>query len=114
MLPKTPKTTQLQAAFNQLAAQWEKETAFHSNSYFITNHPAYCQIIEMGDAILPLVFKELEKGHTAVHWPCVLKAITGADPAPPPEPLPAGFVALDIKAIHQSWLQWGRQQGYQW
>ena len=51
----------------------------------------------------------------AVHWPHVLRAITRANPEPPPKELPApGWVALDIKAIHKAWLDWGREQGYEW
>ena len=114
MQPKTPETTELEAAFNKLAEQWIKDTAFHSNDYFIVKHPAYQRIVELGEAALPLIFRELEKGGTAVHWPHVLSAVTGADPTPPPKQLTAGFVALDIKAIHKAWLQWGREQGYQW
>ena len=113
MQPK-PITTELEAAFAKLAEEWRRETAFHSNDYFIVNHPTYQRIVELGEAALPLIFRELEKGQTAVHWPHVLSAVTGADPTPPPKQLPAGFVALDIKAIHKAWLQWGREQGYQW
>ena len=115
MQPKTTKTTELEATFNELAMQWLKATAYHSNSAPIVRHPAYQRIVELGEAALPLVFRELEKGQMAVHWPLVLSAITGADPTPPPKKLPApGWVALDIKAIHKAWLEWGREQGYEW
>ncbi len=114
MQPKTPETTELEAAFNLLAEAWLKETAFHSNGYSIVKHPAYQQIVELGEVALPLIFRELEKGQMAVHWPYVLRAVTGANTEPPPKQLPAGFVGLDIKAIHEAWLQWGREQGYRW
>lgn len=115
MQPKTQKTEELEAKFNALAERWVQETGFHSNDYFIVNHPAYQQIVELGEAALPFVLRELEKGQMAVHWPHVLSAITGADPTPPPKKLSApGWVALDIKAIHKAWLDWGREQGYQW
>lgn len=110
-----PKTQELEATFNKLAEQWVKETGFYSNSESIIGHRAYQQIVELGEAALPLVFRELEKGQMAVHWPHVLSAITGADPTPPPKRLPApGWVALDVKAIHKAWLDWGRDQGHQW
>lgn len=123
MQPKAKKTEELESTFNILAEKWVKETAFHSNDYFIVNHPAYEQIVALGEAALPLIFRELERAETAVHWPHVLRAITGADPTPPPKqlstlgwvvPSHSGWVALDIKAIHKAWLQWGREQGYQW
>jgi hypothetical protein len=115
MQPKAKKTQELESTFNVLATQWVKETGFYSNSASIIGHPAYKRIVELGESALPLVFRELEKGQMAVHWPHVLNAITGADPAPPPKKLPApGWVALDIEAIHKAWLDWGREQGYQW
>ena len=114
MQPKTQKTKELESTFNELAEQWLKDTAYHSNSAPIVRHPAYQQIVELGDAALPLIFRELEKGQMAVHWPHVLRAVTGADPTPPPRKLHADFVALDIRAIHDAWLQWGKEQGYKW
>ena len=115
MQPKTTKTEELEATFNELAAQWVKKTGIHSNSVSIMKHPAYQQIVELGEPALPYVLRELEKGQMAVHWPLVLSAITGADPTPAPKKLPSpGWVALDIEAIHKAWLDWGREQGYQW
>jgi hypothetical protein len=114
MQPKTRKTEELEARFNELAEQWLKDTAFHSSSAPIVRHPAYQQIVELGEAVLPLVFRELEQGQMAVHWPHVLRAITGANPEPQPKKLPAGWIGLDIKAMHKAWLEWGREQGYQW
>ena len=110
-----PKTKELEETFSELSKQWIKETAFHSNDYFIVNHPAYQQIVALGEAALPLIFREMEKGETAVHWPHVLSAVTGSDPTPSPGRSPSpGWVALDIRAIHEAWLQRGREQGYQW
>ena len=106
MPPNTPKTTQLQAAFNQLAAQWEKETAFHSNSYFITNHPAYRQIIEMGDAALPLIFRAMKTRPYLWHY--ALHDITGASP-----PIAEADHGIPGK-IDAAWLKWGRENGYIW
>ena len=62
--------------------------------------------------MLPLIFREMETN--GGHWFWALRAITKANPEPPPKKLSAGWVALDIKAIHKAWLQWAREQGYQW
>ena len=112
MRPKTQKTQELESAFNELAREWHKGTDLHSNDYFIANHPAYMQIIEMGEAALPLIFREMETN--GGHWFWALRVITGANPEPVPEKLSAGWVALDIRAIRKAWLDWGREQGYQW
>ena len=111
MQPRTGKTAALEATFNRLVKEWHRDTDFHSNDYFIANHPAYRQIIEMGEAVLPLIFRELETN--GGHWFWALRAITGANPEPPPQKDSAGWVALDIKAIRKDWLRWAREQGYQ-
>ena len=107
MQPKTTKTEELQATFNELAEKWLKETAFHSNSYFIVNHPAYQQIIEMGEAALPLIFRELERKQMRPHWMHALRDITGASPVPKE-------LWGRVDSMAEIWLQWGQEQGYQW
>ena len=72
------KTTDLEATFAQLAEKWRKETSIHSNSAIILRHPAYQQIIAMGESILPLIFREMEEN--GCHWRYALSEITGADP----------------------------------
>ena len=116
MQPKTPETTELEATFAELAKQWIKETAFHSNDYFIVNHPAYRQIIEMGEAALPLIFREMEMN--GGHWFWALQIITGANPAPEEawgkvEGAP-GWIRYKVREIQKAWLEWGREQGYRW
>ena len=110
--PKTAELAQLETAFDKLAKQWIKETGFHSNSYFIVTHPLCGQIVAMGESILPLIFARVGQDSTAVHWHYVLNAITGEDPTPTPRPIAAGFVGLDIRAMHRAWLQWGREHGF--
>ena len=110
--PKTAELAQLEIAFDKLANQWIKETGFLSNSYSIVTHPLCGQIVAMGESILPFIFARLGQDGTAVHWPYVLHAITGEDPTPTPRPIAAGFVALDIKAMHRAWLRWGHERGF--
>ena len=112
MQPNTTKAKELEATFNELVKAWHKETDFHSNDYFITNNPAYLKIIAMGESVLPLIFREMEKN--GGHWFWALRVITRANPEPPPRQLSAGWVGLDIRAIRKAWLQWGQEQGYKW
>ena len=101
-----PKTQELEATFNKLAEQWVKETAFHSFGYFITNHPAYCDIVAMGEPALPFVFREMEKD--GYHWHYMLHEITGFFPALAEEDIGSS------KKLDDAWLKWGREQGYKW
>ena len=101
-----PRTDELQATFDQLADQWRKETEFHSSSYFITNHPAYCRIVEMGESALPLIFRAIET--RPYLWYYALHDIVGSS---------LDFASEDIgvpKKIHAAWLKWGRENGYSW
>jgi hypothetical protein len=43
-----------------------------------TNHPAYQRIIEMGQPVMPLIFRELEREPD--HWFWALQSITGENP----------------------------------
>ena len=100
-----PKTQELEATFNELAEQWVRETAFHSFGHFITNHPAYREIVAMGEAALPLVFREMKKN--GYHWHYVLHEITGIYP-----PIAADEVGIADK-VDGAWLKWGKEQGYE-
>ena len=109
-----PKTQELEATFNELAEQIKKDVGFSSRISDRVEHPAYQQVIKMGEPVLPLIFRYMDGGKGGF-WFDALHAITGADPTPPPKQLPVpGWVALDIKGMERAWLQWGREQGYQW
>ena len=108
MQPKTTKTEELEAAFNELAKQWLKDTAYHSSSASIVKHPAYRRIVELGETALPLIFRELEQGTVMrVHWMHALRDITGATPVPKE-------LWGKVEKMTNIWLQWGREQGYRW
>lgn len=104
MQPKTRKTEELEATFNELAERWERETGFISNGSMF-EHPAYKQIIAMGEPAVPLILRRMEQ--TGCHWFVALRLITGAEPVP-------RELWGKIMEIEKIWLQWGREQGYRW
>lgn len=109
-----PKTQELEATFNKLAEQIKRDAGLSSRISDRVEHPAYQQVIKMGEPVLPLIFRYMDGGKGGF-WFDALCAITGENPMLPPERLPvSGWVALDIKAMEQAWLQWAREQGYQW
>jgi hypothetical protein len=66
-------------------------------------HPAYQQIVGMGPAAISLLLLELKKDPD--YWFEALKAITGID----------SVVANDmgnLSKMVESWLDWGRVNGY--
>ena len=104
MQPK-PITTELEATFAKLAEEWRRETAFDSVGKRTVEHPAYQQIIDMGESALPLIFRQMEQN--GGHWFHALREITGADPV-------TKEIWGKVKKMQETWLQWGREQGYRW
>lgn len=100
----TGETTEQQVV--RLLRQWREETAYLSSSTAITNHPAYQELIAMGTLALPFLFHDLEQTKDG-HLSKALTAITGAHPIPADQ-------RGKIRGIAETWLQWGRDNGYQW
>lgn len=91
--------------FRLLAESWRLERPPTSFASELAMHPAYQQIIGMGEKAVPHILCELEKDPD--HWFWALKAITGADPVAPES---RGRLPEMVAA----WLFWGRARGYRW
>jgi hypothetical protein len=98
-------TENLEERFRRLAAVWLAETAYVSSSSDLVSHPAFEEIVGMGPGVIPLLLRELE--NRTGHWHRALRRITGTDPV-----LPAD--RGDIEKAAQTWLHWGKEQGYEW
>ncbi|HEV3079536.1 MAG TPA: hypothetical protein VGY66_07140 [Gemmataceae bacterium] len=105
-IPKSPPPVPvetLEERFERLAAKWREETAYLSSSTAMFAHPAYQEIISLGQGVVPLLLRDLKK--EPEHWTWALSVITGADPVPP-----ADRGNLDRMAA--AWLRWGQEHGY--
>jgi hypothetical protein len=91
--------------FRRLETLWNTETGYLSSDTEIVGHPAFREIISMGEAAVPLMMKDLAE--RASLWVWALPEITGADPVPPSD-------RGNIRKMSQAWLQWGREHGFQW
>jgi hypothetical protein len=100
---KTDESTELQVA--SLLSRWREETAYQSSSTAITGHPAYLEVIAVGPAALPFLFRDLEQTGDG-HLSKALTAITGAHPIPAEE-------RGQIRKIAETWLRWAKENGYQ-
>ncbi|MCH7922920.1 MAG: hypothetical protein IH975_07815 [Nitrospinae bacterium] len=89
--------------FQQLVDRWSKETINMSSIAARVAHPAYLEIIGMGDKAVPLLLSELEKRPN--HWFLALTAITTENPIP--EEARGRF-----KEMTEAWLEWGRKNNY--
>ncbi len=103
MPPASQSQNPVDQKFHDLTSRWQRETALHSSVTAIFMHPAYQQIIGLGERALPLIFSELRREPD--HWFWALGAITGENPVPDAH-------AGDIEAMASDWLSWGEAHGY--
>jgi hypothetical protein len=88
-------------AFERLASQWRKDTRFISPVKRKVLHPAYQQIIGMGETAISLILRSLEQ--QPEDWLWALKAITREDPARDSDNFGQAIERL---------LRWGKERGY--
>jgi hypothetical protein len=93
----------LEEQFKNLSQRWKSERGPISSISRMAIHPAYQQIIGLGEAVVPLILNELEENPD--HWFWALHAITGDNPVKHQE-------EGNVRAMAQSWVSWGKQQGY--
>ena len=89
--------------FQQLVSEWKAGTAGLSSPRAITRHPAFGQIVALGEPILPLIFRDLRDN--GGWWYPALRTLTGANPVPASA---KGKPRLNTAA----WLCWGEENGY--
>ena len=88
--------------FLKLADQWEYETVLLSSTDQITEHPAYQEIVGMGEPVVPLILDRMKS--QGGHWFHALHDITGADPVSPDD-------RGNITAMQEAWLNWAALNG---
>jgi hypothetical protein len=103
--PATESAENLAKRFAELAARWKKETLYSSKAKTIAEHPAYCEIVAMGEKAVPLILADLEKEPD--RWFMALRKITGASPVPKED-------AGSVEKMAAAWIAWGRTRGYRW
>ncbi len=100
----TPAET-VEQRFRRLAAVWEAETLYLSDAGRIISHPAFQEIIGLGEAVVPLMLRDLER--QPHQWVWALPRITGTNPVPAED-------AGNIRKMSEAWVRWGKAQGHRW
>jgi hypothetical protein len=103
LLPVARTPEEVRAKFRRLADQWLDETQVVSSLTEIVLHPAYQQVIGMGEAAVPLIMRELEDEPAPWFW--ALQSITGENPVPQED-------AGQFRKMAAAWVNWGRGRGY--
>jgi hypothetical protein len=98
-------TETVEERFRRLEAAWMNAVGHHSSTTKLVNHPAFQEITRMGEAVVPLMLRDLEERPRL--WVWALPDITGADPVPP-------GCAGDIRRMSEDWVNWGRANGCRW
>lgn len=88
----------------RLLASWREQTGFLSSSTARVAHPAYRELIALGPAALPFLFRDMQQTLDG-HLSSALVAITGAQPVPPEE-------GGKIQKVAERWLAWAQENGY--
>ena len=91
--------------FRQLEATWMAEAGHHSSTTKLVNHPAFQEIVRMGQAVVPFLLRDLEEKPRL--WVWALPEITKADPVPAAD-------RGNIAKMSAAWLCWAHANGYQW
>ncbi|MBI4027854.1 MAG: hypothetical protein HY360_22910 [Verrucomicrobia bacterium] len=89
--------------FEELRAEWKRGTLGESDLDAICMHPAYQQIIGMGEHALPFICREMNE-HSG-DWFWALKAITGDDPVLEED-------RGQVKRMAEVWLSWAKDHGF--
>jgi hypothetical protein len=71
----------------------------------LCGHPAFQEIINLGEAVVPFMLRDLQERPRL--WVWALPRITGANPVPASD-------TGNIRKMSEAWLQWGKMNGYQW
>jgi hypothetical protein len=101
--PLTPPTETVEQRFRRLEEIWSREVGHFSSPSVLLNHPAFQEIVGLGEAVVPLMLRDLEQRPRL--WVWALPKITGADPVPTPD-------RGKIRKMGEAWLRWGKEHGY--
>jgi hypothetical protein len=96
-------TEKLRSKFNQLAKTWLMETGILSNTGLALENPAYKEILEMGEDVVPLILENLR--FPGGHWFQALHILTGRECS---LQKPAYYSYIHVR---EDWLNWGKQEG---
>jgi hypothetical protein len=100
-----PSAETVEERFRRLEKVWTAQTGFLSSSTDIVAHPAFREIVRLGDVVVPLMLRDLEELPRL--WVWALPEITRANPVPPGD-------AGNIAKMSDAWLRWGKANGYRW
>src|SRR5258708_34858674 len=79
--PTAATAETVEERFRRLETKWMAEVGHLSSYTALVNHSAFREIVSMGEAVVPLMLRDLEERPRL--WVWALPEITGADPVSP-------------------------------
>jgi hypothetical protein len=101
--PMPPPAETVEERFRRLEATWTAEVGHFSSPAVLCGHPAFQEIIGLGEAVVPLMLRDLEERPRL--WVWALPEITGVNPVPAPD-------RGKIRKMTEAWLRWAKENGY--
>ena len=95
-------TIDIESRFIALADSWVKGRMPSSKSKILCSHPAYLQIISMGERVIPLIIERLR--NQADHWFQALRQLTGENPV-------KATSKGNIQKMATDWINWAKAKG---
>ena len=96
------KANDLNAEFNELANEWDRETSYLSSTPMIVMHESYQKIMAMGPDVVPLLLQDLKEKRRSWFW--ALRHLTHANPVVPED-------QGNLDKMIAAWLEWGKREG---
>lgn len=103
--PTTLPAEPVEERFRRLEAIWLAEVGHQSSTTKLIHHPAFQEIIALGQAVVPNMLQDLADRPRL--WVWALPEITGADPVPTCD-------RGDIAKMTEGWLHWAKANEYRW
>lgn len=84
---------------DQLLFEIKEDTKFHSNLNYVTSHPSYIKLIDMGEKIIPYLFRcATQHGASWIHF-ALFAELSKENPIPPED-------NGRFERILMHWLRW--------
>jgi len=96
------ETFDAQDEFNELADELEDAAVGLSSTRRAMAHPAFAEILALGDSAIPRSLERLRHSSNRPLWLRVLGTLT---------PFPPGAGAATIDGAEATWIRWGIQKG---
>jgi hypothetical protein len=103
--PRQESAEDFAARFAELVAAWKEGTRHRSRIKDFKEHPAFREIVAMGERAVPLILAHLEADRDFLFL--ALSQITKINPVPKES-------AGKIDEMISAWLAWGRDKGHGW